>query len=136
MGKYANEFEEAIANVPYNTEWFEMRNSVLRVIMDDYYDDMQLFRMIQSTPNDDPNRKRSLIFEIYGAMYMYNEHFENGLIESGQLDKIISLSDDWEKCVSIVLYSNVLNAPPSAPMALKYFKAVGAYEINKQLNKG
>lgn len=136
MEGYANEFEEAIANVPYSTEFFEMRNNVVHVIMDVYYSRMSYFRMIQSTPNDDPNRKRSLIFEIYGTFYMYNEHFENGLIESGQLDKIIYVSDGFEDCTSVVLYSNVVNAPPAAAMALKYYKLVGMYEINKQISKG
>ena len=97
MGKYANEFEEAIADVPYSTDWFEMRNDVIHVI-GDYYDKMDFFRKFQSTPKDEPNRKRSLVFEVFGQMYMYNEHFENGRIESGQLDKIIHLSDDWNDC--------------------------------------
>lgn len=136
MGKFANEFEEAIANVPYSTDWFEMRNNILYLIMDVYYDKMDFFRMFQSTPNDDPDRKRSLVFEVFGQMYMYNEHFENGLIESGQLDKIIHLSDDWNDCTAIVLYSNVVNAPPSAPVALKYFRTFGLHELNAHLNKG
>ena len=136
MTTYANEFEEAIANVPYNTDWFLMRNDIIRVIMNVYYDKMQFFRMFQSTAFDDPNRRRSLIFEVFGEMYMYNEHFENGLIESGQLDKIIHLDDDWGHCVAVVLYSNVVNAPPAAPLALKYFKMTGLHEINGQLNKG
>ena len=136
MAKFANEFEEAIANVPYSTDWFEMRNNVVRIIMDVYYDKMDFFRMFQSTPNEDPDRRRSLVFEVFGQMYMYNEHFENGLIESGQLDKIFHLSDDCNNCVAVVLYSNVVNAPPSAPMALKYFKAVGLHAINTQLDKG
>lgn len=136
MGKYANEFEEAVANVPYSTDWFEMRNDVLHIVMDVYYDKMDVFRIFQSTPNDDPDRKRSLIFEIFGQLYMYNEHFENGRIESGQLDRIIHLSNDWSDCVAVVLYSNVVNAPPAAPVALKYFKAHGLYELFPHLNKG
>lgn len=136
MGKYANEFEEAIANVPYSTDWFEMRNDVLHIIMDVFYEQMDFFRMFQSTPNDDPDRKRCLVFEVFGQMYMYNEHFENGLIESGQLDRIIHLSDDWSSCVAIVLYSNVVNAPPAAPAALKYFRAFGIHELHTHLNKG
>jgi len=136
MAKFANEFEEAIANVPYSTDWFEMRNNVVRVILDEYYDNMDFFRMFQSTLNDDPDRRRSLVFEVFGQMYMYNEHFENGRIESGQLDKIIHLSDDWSNCVAVVLYSNVVNAPPAAPVALKFFKAVGLHELQPHLNKG
>lgn len=136
MGKFANKFEEAIADVPYSTDFFEMRNNVIHIIMDVYYEKMDFFRMFQSTRTDEPNRRRSLVFEVYGTMYMYNEHFENGLIESGQLDRIVHLSDDWSNCVAVVLYSNVVNAPPSAPMALKYFKAVGFHAINTQLNKG
>lgn len=136
MSNFANEFEKAIANVPYSTEWFEMRNNVVHIIMDVYYKKMDFFRMFQSTPNDDPDRKRSLVFEVFGQLYMYNEHFENGLIESGQLDKIVHLSDDWNDCVAVVLYSNVVNAPPSAPAALKYFKTFGLHEIFPHLNKG
>lgn len=136
MGKYANEFEEAIANVPYSTDWFEMRNEVIHLIVDVYHNKMPLFRSFQSTADDDPNRRRCLVFEIFGEMYMYNEHFENGLIESGQLDRIVHLDDSWENCVAIVLYSNVVNAPPSAPAALKYYKAFGMHEIFPQLRKG
>ncbi len=136
MSKFANEFEEAIANVPYSTDWFEMRNNVVHIIMDIYYNKMDFFRMFQSTPDDDPNRQRSLVFEVFGQMYMYNEHFENGLIESGQLDRIVHLSDDWSDCVAVVLYSNVVNAPPAAPLALKYFRAVGLHELFPHLNKG
>lgn len=136
MGKYANEFEEAIANVPYSTDWFEMRNEVIRLIVDVYHNQMPYFRSFQSTVDDAPNRRRCLVFEIFGEMYMYNEHFENGLIESGQLDRIVHLDDSWENCVAIVLYSNVVNAPPAAPMALKYYKAFGMYEIFPQLRKG
>lgn len=136
MGKFANEFEEAIADVPYSTDFFEMRNNVVHVIMDEYYDKMDFFRMFQSTPNDDPDRTRSLVFEVFGQMYMYNEHFENGLVESGQLDKIIHLSGDWSNCVAVVLYSNVVNAPPAAPIALKYYKTIGLHELQPHLNKG
>lgn len=136
MSKYANEFERTIANVPYSTDWFEMRNYVVRVIMDVYYGQMTYFRMFQSTASDDPNRRRCLVFEIFGEMYMYNEHFENGLIESGQLDRIVHIDNNWDNCVAVVLYSNVVNAPPAAPLALKYFKLVGLHEINAQLNIG
>ena len=136
MFKYANEFEEAIANVPYSSDWFEMRNGVVHIILNVYYEKMNFFRMFQSTATDDPNRRRCLVFEIFGQMYMYNEHFENGLIESGQLDKIVHLDDNWDNCVAIVLYSHVVNAPPAAPLALKYFKLVGLHEINTQMNKG
>lgn len=136
MGKFANEFEDAIADVPYSTDFFEMRNNVVRVIMDVYYDKMDFFRMFQSTPTDEPNRQRSLVFEVFGQLYMYNEHFEDGLIESGQLDRIVHLSDDWSNCVAVVLYSNVVNAPPAAPIALKYYRMVGMHELNPQLNKG
>lgn len=92
--------------------------------------------MFQSTPTDDLDRTRSLVFEIYGVMYMYNEHFENGLIESGQLDRIMHLSDDWQDCAAVVLYSHVANALPCAPMALRFYRANGLYELNAQLNKG
>lgn len=136
MGKYANEFEEAIANVPYSTDWFDMRNEVIRLIVDVYHNQMPLFRSFQSTIDNAPNRQRCLVFEIFGEMYMYNEHFENGLIESGQLDRIVHLDDSWENCVAIVLYSNVVNAPPAAPTALKYYKTFGMYEIFPQLRKG
>lgn len=63
MGKYANEFEEAIANVPYSTDWFEMRNYVVHIVMDVYYDKMDFFRMFQSTPTDDLDRTRSLVLK-------------------------------------------------------------------------
>lgn len=135
MERYANEFEEAIANMPYSTDWFEMRNTVVRII-NNYYEKMSFFRMFQSTVSDDLDRFRCIIFEILGGMYMYNERLENGRIECAQLDKIVFLDDDWNNCVAIVLYSNVVNAPPAAPMLLKYFKIVGLQMINSQLNKG
>lgn len=135
MVKYSNEFEEAIANAPYSTDWFEMRNNIIRVI-NAYYDKMSLFRSFQSTASDEPNRIRSIVFEIFGEIYMYNEHLENGLIESGQLDKIVHLDDAWENCVAIVLYSNKANVPPAAPTTLKYYKIVGAHIINAHMNKG
>ena len=52
------------------------------------------------------------------------------------MDRIVHLSDDWSNCVAIVLYSNVVNAPPAAPMALKYYRMVGMHELNPELNKG
>jgi len=134
MESYSNKFEKSIANVSFSTDWFEMRNNIVHVI-DEYYDYMDFFRKFQSTPTDDPNRFRSLIFMIYGDMYMYNEVIENGKIESGQLDKIIHIEDDWSQCVSVVLYSNVVNSRPCAPVALKYYKVHGMYEIDSHLNK-
>ena len=136
MSNYSNDFENAIMNVPYSTDWFEMRCSVVQIILDEYYDRMTMFQMFQDTPTDEPNRHRSMVFEIYGELYMWNESIENGLIESGQLDKILHLDSDWMNCIAVTLYSNVANAEPAAPIALRYYKSTGKlFVINPQLSK-
>lgn len=49
---------------------------------------------------------------------MYIEHIENGLIESGGLEKIYDLDNE----IAFVLYSNVENTRPAVPLVMQMLK--------------
>ena len=86
----------ATGSLPVHFSVAKLFNFRWQYTVDVYHNQMPYFRSFQSTVDDAPNRRRCLVFEIFGEMYMYNEHFENGLIESGQLDRIVHLDDSWE----------------------------------------
>lgn len=125
MPKYANKFEEAIDNCRYSTDWFKYRTRMLSIILEDFYDECTFFRTCQTKDNDEEDRIRIIFFELYGTLYVWNECIENGLIESGQLDKVYQYDED----IAFVMYSNVANVPPFAPIAMKLLKAKKLYAI-------
>ena len=130
--KYENKFDEIIANRPFSTDWFEERNYVVHQVMDVFYDECTFFRSCQTTDNDKDDRGRILFFELYGSLYMYFEWIENGLIESGQLEKIM----DLENRISLILYSNLENATEGAALNLELLYRKQLYGWDIGLDKG
>ena len=80
--------------------------------MDVYYEKCTYFQALQTRVGD--ILYRIIIFQLFGQVYLYTEHLENGLIESGMLEKIY----DMENRIAFVIYCNVENASPSLPMVL------------------
>lgn len=123
MSKYSNKFDEAIDNCPYSTDWFEHRTNILSIIMEDFYDECTFFRTCQTKDNDQEDRIRIIFFELYGTLYVWSECIKDGLIESGQLDKVYEYNED----IAFVMYSNIANVPPFAPIAMKLLKMKELY---------
>lgn len=115
--KYTNQFEESVANRPYSTDWFKERCYVVKLI-DDYYDECTYFQALQADTDNSQITFRILFFELFNQLYMYVEHIQDGLIESGGLEKIYDLDND----ISFVLYSNVENPSPAAPLIMKMLR--------------
>ena len=116
--KYTNQFEESVANRPYSSDWFKERCYVVKLIMDVYYDECTYFQAFQTSIDESQIKFRILFFELFSQLYMYIEHIENGLIESGGLEKIYDLDNE----IAFVLYSNVENARPAAPLVMQMLK--------------
>lgn len=137
MEKYANKFEEAIDNCPYSTDWFEYRSNMLSIILDDFYDECTFLQTCQTKNSETEDRIRIIFFELYGTLYVWHECIEDGKIESGQLDKVYQYNED----IAFVMYSNIANVPPFAPIAMKLLKAKKLYmipkmaELDKRINK-
>lgn len=95
------------------------------------YDKMTFFRAVQTEDDDSKDRIRIFFFEIFNRMYVWNEVIENGLLESGQLDKV--MRDDFS--VALVLYSNIVNIKPFAPIAYKLLNDGMLYHVQTNLEK-
>lgn len=116
--KYTNQFEESVANRPYSSDWFKERCYVVKLIMDVYYDKCSYFQAFQTSLDESRIKYRILFFELFGQLYMYIEHIKDGLIESGGLEKIYDIDNE----IAFVLYSNVENARPAAPLVMQMLK--------------
>lgn len=127
---FENPFDEDIANCPASIDFGEQRNSVMNVIVK-YYDDMTFFRAVQTENDDSKDRIRIFFFELFNRIYVWNEVIENGLLESGQLDKV--LNDDFS--LALVLYSNIVNIQPFAPIAYKLLNDGMLYHVQTNLEK-
>lgn len=134
MPKYANRFDEAIDNCPYDTDWFQYRCNMLSIIMNDFYDECTFFCTCQTADSETEDRIRIIFFELYGNLYVWSECVVNGLIESGQLDKVYQYNED----VAFVMYCNLANVPPFAPIAMRMLKDKRLYPIPEyaKFNKG
>lgn len=128
--KFENPFDEAIANCPASTDWAEQRNMIMNIILS-YYDDMTFFRVAQTKNNDFEDRIRIIFFGLFNCLYVWHEVIENGLLESGQLDKVLN----YESNLSIVLYSNITNIKPFAPIANKLLNERMLYPVETNLEK-
>ncbi len=115
--KYTNQFEEAVVNRPYSSEWFKERCYVVNLI-DEYYDKCTYFQAFQTITDDANIKYRVLVFELFGQLYMYVEHISDGLIESGGLERIYDIDNN----IAFVIYSNVENAEPAAPLVMQLLK--------------
>lgn len=62
---------------------------------------------------------------------MWNEVIENGLLESGQLDKVLN----YDCNLAIVLYSNITNIEPFAPIAHRLLNEGRLYSVKNNLDK-
>ena len=127
---YENPFDEEIANCPASLNFGEQRNLIMDVIVRNY-DKMTFFRAVQTEDDDSKDRIRIFFFEIFNRMYVWNEVIENGLLESGQLDKV--MRDDFS--VALVLYSNIVNIKPFAPIAYKLLNDGMLYHVQTNLEK-
>lgn len=127
---FENSFDEDIASCPASLNFGEQRNMIMNVIVK-YYDQMTFFRAVQTEESDSLDRIRIFFFELFNRMYVWNEVIENGLLESGQLDKV--LHEDFS--VALVLYSNIVNIKPFAPIAYKLLNDGMLYRVQTDLEK-
>lgn len=108
-----NDFENAIDNCPYSTDWFEMRNTMLSIVGS--FIEKQECEWYHVYEKDLGDLKfHCIAFYIYNALYVWTDTIENGLIESSQLDK------PYNDHMAQVLYCNVENSYPFAPMLFKW----------------
>lgn len=104
-----NKFEEALQHVPYSTDCYEYRCNNLEVVA--HFIESEDCEWSQVWERESPNLKvHSIVFFIYGQLYVWTDFIENGLIESSQLDRPVN---DY---ISAVLYCNVENAHAFAPL--------------------
>lgn len=116
-----NEFEKAIANVPYSTDWYEFRCNNLAVVGN--FIGSADCKWVQVWETTETNIKfYCIVFFIYGMLYVWTDTVEDGKIESSQLER--SVNDYMAK----VLYCNVENAPPFSPIL---FKMIDNKEITR-----
>lgn len=108
-----NKFEQALQNVPYSTDWYELRCNYLKVVRDFIGSDDCEWVQVWGTDNLNNVKMHSIVFFIYGLLYVWTDVVENGHIESSQLDRPMN---DF---IATVLYCNVENAPPFAPVLFK-----------------
>lgn len=127
---FENTFDEEIANCPASTEWAEQRNMIMDIIVK-YYDKMTFFRIVQTENNDSVDCIRIIFFELFNCLYVWNEVIENGLLESGQLDKVLN----YDCNLAIVLYSNITNIEPFAPIAHRLLNEGRLYSVKNNLDK-
>lgn len=107
-----NKFEEALQNVPYSTDWYEYRCNNLKVV--GHFIDSNDCEWSQVWEKEKPDFKiHSIVFFIYGQLYVWSDLIEKGLIECSQLDRPVN---DYS---AAVLYSNVENAHAMAPIIFK-----------------
>ena len=124
--KYTNQFEESVANRPYSSDWFKERCYVVKLI-NEYYDRFTYFQAFQTNVNESKIKFRVLFSELFGQLYLYVEHLEDGLIESGALEKIYDIDHD----IAFVLYSNVENVKPAAPLVMQMLKLKMLHPISE-----
>lgn len=122
MGKYANKFEEAVDTITYSNSWVDMANNILRLIFEVHYDDCPLFITMRSVPGQNGEYFRTVVFEIYGQMYLYNDLVRDNHMECSQLEKIIQIDNDWTNVVSLVLYSSDPTPEPLSQEVLNVYK--------------
>lgn len=127
---YLNKFDEEVDNCPFSTDWDKQRRYVLSII-ESYYNQCTFFRYCQTKPSEEEDRIRIIFFELFGCLYVWSECIENGLIESGQLDKVHQYSEE----IAFVMYSNIENVSPFAPLAMKLLKDRKLYPTHEELNK-
>lgn len=122
MPHYINKFEKAVDTIPYSNSWVDMANDILRLIFYVYYNDCSLFQTMQSLPGQNGAHFRTVVFEIYGSMYLYNDLVRDNHMECSQLERIIQINDDWTNVVSLVLYSSDPTAEPLSQEVLNVYK--------------
>lgn len=117
-----NKFEEALQNVEYSTDWYEYRCNHLAVVGHFLESQDCQWYQVWETDNFQDVKFHCIIFSIYDSRYVWTDIVENGLIEGSQLDRPLN---DYS---ATVLYSNVENAMPFAPVL---FKMIGNGEIKR-----
>lgn len=110
--EYANKLDEAVANAPYSTDWFKMRNNMLNLVSHFIEsNDCEWVHVYEKEIGD--TKFHFIAFYIYDSLYIWADTIVNGLIESSQLDKPLN---DF---AATVLYCNVDNAMPIAPLLFR-----------------
>lgn len=108
-----NDFENAIDNCPYSTNWFEMRNNMLSIV-GSFIEKKECEWHHVYEKELGSLKFHCIAFYIYDSLYVWTDTIENGLIESSQLDK------PYNDYMAKVLYCNVENSYPFAPMLFKW----------------
>lgn len=117
-----NKFEQALQNVPYSTDWYEYRNNHLNVVGQFLQSEDCKWYQVWETDNFKDIKFHCIVFFIYDLLYVWTDTVENGLIEASQLDRPVN---DY---TATVLYSNVENSAPFAPVL---FKMIDNEEIKR-----
>lgn len=108
-----NDFENAIDNCPYSTNWFEMRNNMLNIVGSFIEKkECEWYHVYEKQLGG--TKFHCIVFYIYDFLYVWTDTVVNGLIESSQLDK------PYNDYMADVLYCNIENAPPFAPILFKW----------------
>ena len=105
-----NDFQQKIANAPYSSDWFKLRN-VIAHIVEEYMPRCKWYQIWEKKASI--ASLRWVVFMLYEDLYVWADHTENGLIESSQLELVTD--DNNIK----VLYSSVENASPSMPLLMR-----------------
>lgn len=107
-----NKLEETLQNVEYSTDWYELRNNLLAAIGS--FIDSTDCEWVQVWEKElEKTKLHSIVFLIYGSLYIWTDFVENGLIEGYIFERPINDN------VSTVLYANTENSTPIAPIIFK-----------------
>lgn len=108
-----NDFEKAIENCPYSTDWFEMRNYMAHICESFIQKpECEWYHIYEKELGQ--TKFRSIVFYIYNFLYVWTDAVVDGEIESSQLDK------PYNDVEATVLYCNVENGPQFASILFQW----------------
>lgn len=116
MNTSEKEFEEAIANVRYSHDWTKMRDDVAEIMTAYIKSSHCVWFKRKRTSLDNQDFCFLIFFKMFDNLYIWSEAVENGLRESAQLEVMYNFTG-----VVRVLYSNMENSDPIAPLVIQSF---------------
>ena len=103
-----NDFQQKIANAPYSSDWFKLRN-VIAHIVEEYMPRCKWYQIWEKKASI--ASFRWVVFMLYEDLYVWADHTENGLIESSQLELVtddnnIKVYDSADQIIGESIVSN------------------------------
>lgn len=112
----ANKFEKEFNNLPYSTDFWKRRCTILKLIVD-MSDEFGIFLIYWSSLDENAKqRERYIIFSLESTIYIWEDIFIKGLIEYSQLDKV--WKEENNEIDGCVMYASLANVPVMYPIVM------------------